>query len=96
MRLIVSLTPEALYFQLGSLVAEMPDLAHGLLGQKLRRASGRASLGNDRVHSRRGLVSFRLQSRAFPPRWLLGRATKLFCVLCPLRHLAQHLRAESP
>jgi hypothetical protein len=42
------------------------------------------------------VVSFRLQSRAFPPRGLLRRATKLFCVLCPLRHLAQHLRAESP
>jgi len=51
---------------------------------------------NDKVHSRRGLVSFRLQSGAFPLRGLLGRATNLFCVLCPLCHLVQHLRAESP
>jgi hypothetical protein len=27
--------------------------------------------------------------------WWVGRATKLFCALCPLHHLAQHVRAKS-
>jgi hypothetical protein len=38
----VSLTPEALYLQLGSLVAEMPDLAHGPITPEMNRWLGRA------------------------------------------------------
>jgi hypothetical protein len=35
------LTPEALYLQLGSLVAEMPDLAHGPITPEINRWLGR-------------------------------------------------------
>ena len=38
----MSLTPEALYLQLGSLVAEMPDLAHGPITPEMNRWLGRA------------------------------------------------------
>jgi hypothetical protein len=38
----VSLTPEVLYLQLGSLVAEMPDLANGPITPDLNRWLGRA------------------------------------------------------
>ena len=38
----MSLTPEALYFQLGSLVAEMPDLAHGPITPAMNQWLGRA------------------------------------------------------
>jgi hypothetical protein len=37
-------TPEALYLQLGSLVAEMPDLAHGPITPEMNRWLGRAAL----------------------------------------------------
>jgi hypothetical protein len=37
------LTPEALYLQLGSLVAEMPDLAHGPITPEINRWLGRAA-----------------------------------------------------
>lgn len=36
------LTPEALYLQLGSLVAEMPDLENGPITQEMNRWLGRA------------------------------------------------------
>lgn len=38
----MSITPEALYLQLGSLVAEMPDLAHGPITPAMSRWLGRA------------------------------------------------------
>ena len=38
----MSLTPEALYLQLGSLVAEMPDLANGPITPEVNRWLGRA------------------------------------------------------
>ena len=39
----MSLTPEALYLQLGSLVAEMPDLAHGPITPEMNQWLGRAA-----------------------------------------------------
>ena len=39
----MSLTPEALYFQLGSLVDEMPDLANGPITPEMNRWLGRAA-----------------------------------------------------
>ncbi len=39
-----ALTPEAIYQQLGSLVAEMPDLAHGPITPEMNRWLGRATL----------------------------------------------------
>jgi hypothetical protein len=50
----VSLTPEALYLQLGSLVAEMPELAHGPITPEMNQWLGRAvalvdAMGGDTV-----------------------------------------------
>jgi hypothetical protein len=39
----VSLTPEALYLQLGSLVAQMPDLANGPITPEMNQWLGRAA-----------------------------------------------------
>jgi hypothetical protein len=42
-RPLVSLTPEALYLQLGSLVAQMPDLANGPITPEMNQWLGRAA-----------------------------------------------------
>src|SRR5258708_17726484 len=50
----MSLTAEALYLQLGSLVAEMPDLAHGPITPEMNRWLGRATTLAEKVLSGAG------------------------------------------
>ena len=50
----MSLTPEALYLQLGSLVAEMPDLANGPITPEMNRWLGRATTLAEMVLSAAG------------------------------------------
>jgi hypothetical protein len=56
----MSLTPEALYSQLGSLVAEMPDLAHGPITPEMNRWMGRAIALVEAIADRADVLTLRV------------------------------------
>ena len=56
----MSLTPEALYLQLGSLVEEMPDLAHGPITPEINRWLGRAGALIEPITDNASIITFRV------------------------------------
>jgi hypothetical protein len=62
----VSLTPEALYLQLGRLVAEMPDLAHGPITPEMNQWLGRAITLVDATGDDTAVLKTQVQFLAIP------------------------------
>jgi hypothetical protein len=78
MRLTVSLTPEALYPQLGSLIAEMPDLAHGPITPAMNQWLGRAvALVEATGTDRRAATQWAMVLALVPPAFVLALGSAL-------------------